>query len=124
MIPVRTRTKSNLQTDRDEFALLMHRIILRFGELQERVSSDSAVLRAAWTDARGLAAWIEERLELLESRLAMLERFVGLPTDPAVAELRSVLANYGASLESLRVRVLPESIPGLAPAVGQGETTG
>jgi hypothetical protein len=97
---------------REQFAHLLHSMVLAFQEIRKRTETDNAKLRSEWRDARGLAAWIEERLEVTEARIARLEQCSGCQADPEVEKLRAILANYKPSLDALGVKSVRRSMTG------------
>jgi len=96
MIPQRAKPKPvrTPAADPEQFANLLHSIVLAFSRIRTEVTTDNAALRKEWRAARGLATWTEERMEVLEARVDRLEAHAGMPPDPAVEKLRATLANY------------------------------
>jgi hypothetical protein len=82
------------EQQREQFASFMHTIVLSFSRIQKQVHSENDEIRKEWRQARGLATWTEERLEVVEARLDRLEQHTGMPPDPEVEKLRAILANY------------------------------
>lgn len=93
-----------------EISHVIYQFINYLQRVMGEVKNSNAVFRSEWRQARGLATWTEERLEVLEARLQRLEKHAGLPPDPEVEKLRAILANWRPAAGAIGVKPLRGSM--------------
>lgn len=97
----------------DEFAHLMHSIVLAFSRIRVEAGLRQEQMIGEWRVFRGLLTWSDERLELLETRVERAEGQiqslasaagidVGKPPVELVDNLKKILANYASAREEMR----------------------